>query len=41
MTNSLSLSLSLHLQSGRDEEYNSEQLQAQMRGSFRRNVVQS
>ncbi|KAH8359405.1 hypothetical protein KR093_006522, partial [Drosophila rubida] len=29
------------LQSGRDDEYCSEQLQAQMRGSFRRNVVQS
>ncbi|XP_034488775.1 mitogen-activated protein kinase kinase kinase 4 isoform X1 [Drosophila innubila] len=27
--------------SGRDEEYSSEQLQAQMRGSFRRNVVQN
>lgn len=29
------------LQSGRDEEGNSEQLQAQMRGSFRRNMAQS
>lgn len=33
--------MTLHslLQSGRDDEYNSEQLQAKMRGSFRSKVV--